>query len=179
MRKKDDYAIVLDFLPYGDPMEGKMQPIVQAIGEQHLALLELAPIRGIQFAPHERIYIGPEKRDKISFIVGRLPQEKLTVQAKQRLAEVISKVVETRQSEFVAFFNNARAMNTRLHQLELLPGFGKKHMKEVLTARDEKPFESFDDIKQRAHNIPDPRKAVEKRLLEEITEHQRHLLFVI
>ena len=179
MRKKDDYAIVLDFLPYGDPMEGKMNPIVQAIGEEHLSLLVLAPIRGAAFVAHERIYIGPEKRDKISFIIGRLPQEKLTGQAKQRLAEVISKVVETRQTEFVAFFNNARAINTRLHQLELLPGFGKKHMKEVLTAREEKPFESFEDIKQRANNIPDPRKAVEKRLLEEITEHQRHLLFVI
>ena len=174
MRKKDDYALVLDYLPYGDPMEGRMVPVVQAIGEQHLALLEL----GATFVPHERVYIGPEKRDKISFIIGRLPQEKLTGQAKQRLAEVISKVVKERQAEFVAFFNNAHAINTRLHQLELLPGFGKKHMKEVLTAREEKPFESFEDIKQRANNIPDPWKAVEKRLLEEITEHQRHLLFV-
>ncbi|MEK6824585.1 MAG: DUF655 domain-containing protein [Nanoarchaeota archaeon] len=178
MRKKDDYALVLDYLPYGDPMEGRMVPVVQAIGEQHLALLELAPIRGATFVLHERVYIGPEKRDKISFIIGRLPQEKLTEQAKQRLAEVISKVVRERQAEFVAFFNNARAINTRLHQLELLPGFGKKHMKEVLTAREEKPFESFEDIKQRANNVPDPWKAVEKRILEEITEHQRHLLFV-
>ena len=159
-------------------MEGRMVPVVQAIGEQHLALLELAPIRGATFVLHERVYIGPEKRDKISFIIGRLPQEKLTEQAKQRLAEVISKVVRERQAEFVAFFNNARAINTRLHQLELLPGFGKKHMKEVLTAREEKPFESFEDIKQRANNVPDPWKAVEKRILEEITEHQRHLLFV-
>ena len=43
MRKKDDYALVLDYLPYGDPMEGRMVPVVQAIGEQHLALLELSP----------------------------------------------------------------------------------------------------------------------------------------
>jgi predicted nucleic acid-binding OB-fold protein len=42
----------------------------------------------------------------------------------------------------VEFFNNAQAINTRLHQLELLPGFGKKHTKEVLDARKEKAFES-------------------------------------
>ena len=43
MMKKDDYAFVLDYLPNGYPLDGNMRPIVQAIGEKHLALLELAP----------------------------------------------------------------------------------------------------------------------------------------
>ncbi len=178
MRKKDDHAIVLDFLPYGYPMEGKMVPVVQAIGETGLSLLQLAPVRGATFVAQEKVYIGPEKRDKIYYIVGRLPPEKLTEPAKIQLDEFITKIVGEREKEFVDFFNSARAINTRLHQLELLPGFGKKHTKELLTARDEKPFESFDDIRQRVSNIPDPRKAVEKRLSEEIRESQRHPLFV-
>lgn len=178
MRKKDDYALVLDYLPYGYPLEGKMQPVVQAIGEKYLALLHLAPVRGATFTPHERIYIGPDKRDKIHFIMGRLPQEKLTEQAKIRLQEFIAKVVGEREQEFVEFFNTAQAINTRLHRLELLPGFGKKHTSEILKAREEKPFTSFEDIKQRVTSVPDPRKAIEKRLLEEITELQRHTLFV-
>lgn len=178
MGKKDDYAIVLDYLPYGNPLEGKMMPIVQAIGEQFFALLQLAPVRGSNFTPHERIYIGPDKRDKIHYIIGRLPQEKLTEQAKLRLQEFIAKVVNEQEKRFVDFFNSARAINTRLHQLELLPGFGKKHTKEVLEAREAKPFESFEDIRQRVNNIPDPKKAIEKRLWEEIMEAQRHTLFV-
>lgn len=178
MAKKDDYALVLDYLPYGYPLEGKMQPVVQAIGEKHLTLLQLAPVRGAVFTADERIYIGPDKRDKVHFIMGRLPKEKLTEQAKIRLQEVIAKVVGEREQEFVGFFNTAQAINTRLHRLELLPGFGKKHTHEILKAREEKHFTSFEDIKQRVASAPDARKAIEKRLYEEITEMQRQALFV-
>ena len=72
MIKKDDYAYVLDYLPNGYPLEGKMRPVVQAVGEQYLALLELAPTRGATIAVKEKVYIGPEKRDKIYYIIGRL-----------------------------------------------------------------------------------------------------------
>ncbi len=178
MRKKDDHAIVLDYLPYGYPLEGRRTPVVQAIGETHLTLLELSPVRGATFTTQEKVYIGPEKRDKVYYIVGRLSYAKLTETAKIQLQDFLVKVVGEREKEFVMFFNNARAINTRLHQLELLPGFGKKHMQEILTAREQKPFESFDDIRQRANGIPDPRKAIEKRLMEEITEDQRHRLFI-
>lgn len=178
MRKKDDYVIVLDYLPYGYPLEGRMQPVVQVIGEQHFTLLQIAPVRGAAFTPHERVYIGPDKRDKVHFIMGRLPQEKLTEQAKIRLQEFITKVVGEREQEFVEFFNKAQAINTRLHRLELLPGFGKKHTGEILKAREEQPFTSFEDIRARVTSAPDPRKAIEKRLWEEIVTPQRQALFV-
>ena len=32
MTDKEDYAIILDYLPYGYPMGGKMNPVAQAIG---------------------------------------------------------------------------------------------------------------------------------------------------
>ena len=82
MGKKDDYAIVLDYLPYGYPLENKKSPMVQAIGEDHLGLLELAPIRGDSFEVKEKVYIGPEKRDKIYYIIGKTPADKMTEQAK-------------------------------------------------------------------------------------------------
>ena len=82
------------------------------------------------------------------------------------------------EKKFIDFFNNAQPINTRLHQIELLPGFGKKHMKEILSAREEKPFESFEDIRSRVSNLPDPKKAIEKRILEELLEEQRYNLFV-
>jgi len=178
MRKKDDFAIVLDFLPYGYPLEGKMKAIVQAIGSAHLSLLELAPVRGQTFTLNEKVYIGPDKRDKIYYIVGRLRKEKLTETAKIQLQDFITKVVGEREEEYVKFFNNSQAINTRLHQLELLPGFGKKHTKEILEERESKPFASFEDIKQRVSSIPDPKKAVEKRISEEILESPRQIMFV-
>jgi len=44
--------------------------------------------------------------------------------------------------------------------------------------RKEKPFESFEDIKLRISNLPDPEKAVEKRIIQELTGKERYNLFV-
>lgn len=178
MADKEDYAIILDYLPNGYPLEGKMTPIAQAIGEKNLSLLELVPRRGISLEVKEKVYIGPDKRDKIYYISGRLPREKITETAKIQLQEFISKMVEEQEKKFIDFFNSAQPINMRLHQLELLPGFGKKHMQEILTEREKKPFASFEDIRERVSNIPDPKKAIEKRILEELLERQRFNLFV-
>ncbi len=178
MKEKEEYAIILDYLPYGYPLERRRMPIAQAIGEKNFTLLELVPRRGVSLQLKERVYIGDGKRDKIYYIAGRLPREKLTETAKINLQEFVSKAIEEQEQRFVEFFNKAEAINTRVHQLELLPGFGKKHTQEIIKAREEKPFESFEDIKQRVKGIPDPKKAVEKRLLQELQEMQRHYLFV-
>ncbi len=175
--KKEEYAIVLEYLPNGYPLERKMMPIAQAIGEKNLTLLELVPRRGITLEPGERVYIGDGKRDKIYYILGRLKREKLTETAKEQLAEFISKIVKEREKEFVEFFNKAEAINKRVHQLELLPGLGKKHTKEILEKRQEKPFESFEDMRNRIHNLPHPEKAVEKRIFQELTNIERYKLF--
>ena len=178
MTEKEDYVIILDYLPYGYPMGGKTNPVAQAIGEKTLVVLELIPRRGVTLEQKEKVYIGSEKRDKIYYIAGRLPREKLTETAKIQLQEFVEKVVAEQEKKFVDFFNNAQPINTRLHQLELIPGFGKKHTKEFVEERDKKPFESFEDIKTRISNVPDPKKAIEKRLLEELLERQRFNLFV-
>lgn len=174
---KEEYAIVLDFLPYGYPLEGETIPVAQAIGENNLILLELVPRRGVLLQIKEKVYIGEGKRDKIHFIKGRLLREKLTETAKKNLEEFISEYVKRKEKEIVDFFNNAKAINKRIHQLELLPGFGKKHKEEILKEREKKPFESIEDIKKRIPSLPDPLKAVEKRILEELTTLQRHNLF--
>ena len=70
--EKDEYAIVLDFLPYGYPMSGKMQPIAQAVGEKTLIILEIIPRRGMTLETKEKVYIGSGKRDKVYFIAGRV-----------------------------------------------------------------------------------------------------------
>ncbi|MBU0958886.1 MAG: DUF655 domain-containing protein [Nanoarchaeota archaeon] len=175
---KEEHAIILEFLPNGYPLEKKMMPIAQAIGKNKLTLLELVPRRGVSLQIGQEVYIGEGKRDEIYYIFGRLKREKLTEAAKNQLEEFINKVVEEREKSFVEFFNTAQAINKRVHQIELLPGIGKKHMQEILKQRKEKAFESFEDLKKRVQNLPDPKKAVEKRILKELTELERHNLFV-
>ncbi len=177
MTEKEEYAIILDFLPYGYPIERKMSPIAHAIGIKTLSLLELIPRRGVTLTQKEKVYIGPDKRDKIYYIAGRLRRDKLTETAKIQLQEFVSELVGEQESRFVEFFNKAPAINTRLHQLELLPGFGKKHTKEILDERSKSPFKSFEDIRERVKSIPDPKTAIEKRILEEVLERQRFNLF--
>ncbi|HKL23797.1 MAG TPA: DUF655 domain-containing protein [Candidatus Nanoarchaeia archaeon] len=175
---KEDYAIILDYLPNGYPLEGKNMPLAQAVGEKHLTLLEVIPRRGVSLEIGEKVYIGNGKREKIYYIQGRLKREKLTETAKEQLQEVIHKAVKENEKHYVDFYNNADAINKRVHQIELLPGLGKKHMQEIIKQRKEKEFETFEEMNERIQNIPDPQKAVEKRIFKELTEMERYNLFI-
>ena len=175
---KEENAIILDYLPNGYPLEKKMMPLAQAIGENNLTLLELAPRKGLVLEAGEKVYIGPGKRDKIYYILGRLYKDKLTESAKQQLNEFVNKMVTENELKFVDFFNKSDAINKRIHQIELLPGLGKKHMQEIIKQRKEKPFESFEEMKNRIQNLPDPRKAIEKRIIKELTESESYNLFI-
>ena len=82
------------------------------------------------------------------------------------------------QAKYIDFFNNARPLSTRMHQLELLPGLGKKHMWEIIEARRDKLFENFDDVKKRVKLMPDPKKAIIKRVMQELQGIEKHRIFV-
>ena len=175
--EKEEHAIILDFLPYGYPLEQKMMPIAQAIGDKNCTLLQLVPRRGVKLNVGDKVYIGEGKRDEVYYILGKLPEDKLTETAKEQLSEFVGKKIEGDEKKFVDFFNEAEAINTRLHQFELLPGFGKKHTEAILEERNKKPFTSLLDLKKRVSNLPDPKKAIGKRILEEITGKEKYILF--
>jgi len=181
-KSKEEIVIVLDFLPNGYPFDDRPShmktAVAQAVGKERFVLLELVPKKGIHLQPYEEVYIGEGKREKIHHIVGRLPLDKLTQTAKAELEFVIKDIVEKNEKRFVSFFNTALPLGTRMHQLELLPGLGKKHMWEILDARKEKEFESFNDIKKRVKLMPDPEKAIIRRILKELSGSEKHRVFV-
>ncbi len=178
---REEYAVVLDFLPNGYPFDTrpihKKTPIVQVIGKNSFTLLELVPKKGIFVQPYEEVYIGEGKREKIHHILGRLPLERLTHTAKMEIEFVVQDIVNKNEARFVAFFNEAQPLTTRMHQIELLPGIGKKHMWEIIETRKEKPFESFEDIKLRVKLMPDPKKVIIKRIVKEVIGEEKHKLF--
>jgi len=177
MMDKEEYAIVLDYLPYGYPLEKKMIPLAQAIGAKNFVLLELIPRRGVKLEAGEKVYIGEGKRDKIYYILGRLRIDRLTETAKGAIEKYLKTQIEENEKKFVDFFNTADAINTRLHQFELIPGFGKKHTLAILEERKKKPFSSLEDLKKRISNLPDPKTAIIRRLAAEINEEDRYRLF--
>ncbi|MBS3166934.1 DUF655 domain-containing protein [Candidatus Woesearchaeota archaeon] len=179
---KEESAIVLDFLPHGYPFDKRPMhmktPIVQAIGKKHFVLLELIPKKGIFLQPLTDVYIGEGKREEIHHISCKLLSDKLTQTAKLNLENTLKKLVEESQEKFIEFFNKSGPINTRMHQIELLPGIGKKHMWEIIEQRKEEPFKNFEDIKQRIKLIPDPEKLIIKRILLELEGSDKHRLFV-
>lgn len=181
LRAREEHAIVLDFLPNGYPFDKrpshKKTPIVQAMGKEHFTLLELVPKKDVFVQPYEAVYIGEGKRDKIHHILGKLPLDRLTQTAKSEIEFVVQDIVSKNEKKFVEFFNSAQPLTTRMHQIELLPGVGKKHMWEIIEKRKDKPFESFEDVKARIKLMPDPRKAVVKRIIKEVTGEEKHRLF--
>ena len=181
-KTKEETTIILDFLPNGYPFDERPMymktPIAQAIGKEHFVLLELVPKKGVHLNLYEEVYIGEGKRDKVHHIVGKIPLSKLTRTANSELEFAIKEIVKKNEERFVDFFNDARPLSTRMHQIELLPGVGKKHMWEIINAREEKPFENFDDLKKRVKLIPDPEKLIIGRIMEEMKGTEKHRLFV-
>jgi len=178
--EKEERAIILDFLPNGYALEqGTMKtPIAQALGINFLSILELIPKREVFLSLHQEVYIGEGKRDEIHHIKGKIPIEKLTSTAHNELQHAIEKVIGMNEMKFVDFFNKAQPLSMRMHQLELLPGLGKKHMWEILEARKVKLFESFDDLKNRVKLLPDPKQIVIKRILAEMSGKEKYKLFI-
>jgi putative nucleotide binding protein len=179
---KEEYAIILDFLPHGYPFDQKPMhrktAIVQAIGKEHFLLLELMPKKGINLKSQDKVYIGEGKRDEIHHIISRINYDKLTETAKGELKILVDGMVDMNESRFVEFFSKAGPINARRHQIELLPGVGKKHMWEILEARKDGEFKSFDDIKKRVKLIPNPKRIVIKRIMMEINNEDKHRIFV-
>jgi len=180
-KKHEEYAIILDFLQHGYPFDNqpmhKKTAIAQALGKERFTLLEIVPKRDVFLKPYQEVYIGEGKREEVHHVNGKLPVDRLTQTAISELEFAVKDLVEKNEQKFVDFFNKAQPLTTRMHALELLPGLGKKHMWEILEERKE-PFKSFDDLKNRIKLLPDPSKLIIKRILNEIMENEKHLLFV-
>jgi putative nucleotide binding protein len=175
-KKFEDYAYVLDYLAHGkvglSKGEYKAEPIIQLIGETYFTLLEATPRAGTTVTQGERIYIGKDKpRDKIGHILGRISYDDLTPAAKAELSFVLEEAIRRNEARFVEFFNTSQAVTPRMHSLELIPGIGKKYAWAILDLREKKPFQSLQDVKDRAQ-LPDPVKLLSRRIMEELSEEQ-------
>ncbi len=177
---REETAIVLDYLPEGItslPVY-KRYPVAQTVGTRYFVLLEVTPKQGVGFKAREEVYVGDGERDKVRTIKKRLEYGELTATARNELPDVVDELVEKSEQKFVEFFNKSTAISLKHHQLELLPKVGKKHLYKILEERDIEPFKSFEDIDKRVKGLPDSKKLIKDRILEEIQEDVGHRLFV-
>jgi len=178
----EEYAYVLDFLPYGKPSKDRFKPVIypiaQVIGEKYFTLLEVKLKPNVEVKTRDRIYIGKEKeRDKVDRVIGRINYDELTTTAKSELLATIEEIVKIQEQRFVDFFNKAQAITPKMHSLELLPSIGKKSMWQIINEREKKPFESFKDIQERV-GISNIARIIAKRILEELSGESKYILFM-
>jgi len=182
-KRYEEYARILDFLQHGRPgvhVSGRAGyragALVQLVGEEFFTLLEALVKEGVILKPHDRVFVGKEAREEITYIIGRISFDELTAAARTELPTVINEIVLSREKWFVQFFNTARAVTPRMHALELVPGIGKKYMWQIVNEREKKPFESFEDLQKRTE-LPNPVKLITKRVMEELGGDSKYRLF--
>jgi len=182
MKKYEDRGIVLDFLPQGkadDPRPIHLrEQLAQVLGDTFFTLLEVVPKEGVTLTPHERVAIGKEQRDKVDRVKHRVSYTELSAAAKAELPSAVEKLINESPDRFLDFFNRAPPITTRFHQLELLPGIGKKLMWAIIEERKKGPFESFQDLEKRVKGLPDAKKMIAKRVVMELEGMDKYRAFV-
>jgi len=178
----EDYARILDHLPQGHPDRARFQrePLAYALGEDEFKLFELVPKEGVTLLAGDRAYIGKDalQRAHIQHVKRRVGFEELTTAAQNELPLLIAEIVREKEERFVRFFNEAQAITTRFHMLELLPGLGKKTMWAILEERKKGPFKAFEDLAKRVPMVHHPEKLVARRIEMEVADPtQKYHLF--
>jgi len=168
------YAVVLDYLPHGRPGDDRPQykksPLAYALGESEFRLLELTLTDDADVGIGDRIVLAPEDERESVGRIREVAYDDLSNAAHSELEYVVEEIVDRHERRFVDFYNDAQPITLRLHQLNLLPGIGKKLRNDVLDERKRKPFESFDELEERIAGLHDPKGVLVDRILEELRD---------
>ncbi|MEF8775275.1 MAG: DUF655 domain-containing protein [Haloarculaceae archaeon] len=163
--------IVLDYLPHGrtedDRPQYQKQPLAYAMGTADFSLYELVVDGDADVTIGDVIDL-----DAVDFVERwhDVEYDELSSGAASELEYAVEDLVEDEEERFVDFYNEAQPITLRLHQLNLLPGIGKKLRNAILDDRDRQPFESFEDLEDRVSGLHSPRDILVERVMEELRE---------
>jgi putative nucleotide binding protein len=163
-------AIVLEFLPHGrsedDRPQYRKQPLAYAMGTESFELYELVIEEDADVAFGDRVDPAGDQVVQANTVT----YDDLPSGAGSELEYAVEDFVADNEQRFVDFYNEAQPITLRLHQLNLLPGIGKKLRNGILDERKRRPFGSFDDLEARVEGLHDPEAVIVERVLEELRE---------
>jgi putative nucleotide binding protein len=162
-------GVVLDIFPNGrsDGRHGS-RPMAYALDVRDFTLHEVVFEDAPDVSMDDELVIDPPGEELRG--VYKVEYDDLSGSAQSELEYVVEELVTEKEDRFVAFYNDAQPITLRLHQLNLLPGIGKKLRNTILDERKRKPFESFADLEERVAGLHDPVGVLVERILEEIRE---------
>ena len=175
--KRETYARVLDYLPYGHPDDLRSvyqkKPLVQAIGEDQFVFLELAPKKNKIPKFCDRVYIGSGEREVIDHVIKRLKYWDLTPSAKIKLHCVLERIVKDNEKWFIQFFNRAHS-----NCFMMLPHVGDIKTRSIKEEREKGEFSNFEDLTRRVDKLYHPEKIIAKKIETEVADEATEGLFV-
>jgi putative nucleotide binding protein len=167
-------AVVLDYLAHGLSDDGRPQyaksPAGYALDVEDFELFQIAFDDEARLTIGTEIVIEPASERDVVEDCHWVEYEDLSSGAQSELEYVVQDLVEENEQRFVDFYNDAQPITLRLHQLNLLPGIGKKLRNGILDERKRKPFESFDELSERVSGLHDPADILAERILEELRD---------
>ncbi|MFC6725731.1 DUF655 domain-containing protein [Halobium palmae] len=168
------YAVILDYLPHGraddDRPQYQKEPIAYALGETDFRLLELTMAEDADATIDDRVVVEPaEEREGVER-VRDIEFDDLSNGAQNELEYLVEDVIDADERRFVDFYNDAQPITLRLHQLNLLPGIGKKLRNNILDERKRGPFESFEELEDRVSGLHRPKEVLVERITEELRD---------
>jgi putative nucleotide binding protein len=167
-------AVVLDYLPHGRPDDDtpryEKSPLAYALGVSDFRLMELTLADDADVSIGDRVVVRPPEAREHVVGLRDIDYEGLSNGARNELEYVVADVVEDEERRFVDFYNDAQPITLRLHQLNLLPGIGKKLRNNILDQRKRGPFESFEDLEERVSGLHHPKDVLVERVLEELRD---------
>jgi len=174
-------VILLDVLPHGKLEEDKPSwaktPIAQVLTFPDFVLYELKTDKYNHPAVQEKnTYEEFLKEGKLKEVLKKIDYNELTATSKALIQPLLENEVINYEEEFINFFNNSTSITPRMHALKLLPGIGKKHMWEILEARQRQKFITFKDISDRT-SVSNPAKQIALRIIKELQREEKYYLF--
>ncbi|ERG98389.1 MAG: putative RNA-binding protein [Haloquadratum sp. J07HQX50] len=169
------HAIILDHIPHGqtnpDRPRSQQEPIAYGIEEEDFRLYQLTFETDADVSIGDRVVIGPTEARKAVDGFRQVGYDALSTTGQNELKYAVEEIIQSDEDRFVSFYNEAQPITLRLHQLNLLPGIGKKLRNDILDQRKRGPFSSFSEIEQRITGLHNPAEILAERILEEIREN--------
>lgn len=150
---------------------------VQLIGDRYFIMMEFALKPNASISPMKKVYVGKGPREEVSRFLRYMDYEELAPSGKMLLETVIPKIMQEGEQFFVNLFNESGPITPRLHQLELLPGVGKKTLMKILEERNKRPFVGYSDVAERT-GLRNPAELLAKRALEELKGKEKYYILV-
>ena len=176
-------AVIVDYLPHGRPDDTRPQyqkaALAYALETESFDLLELTLTEDADVNIVDRIPIDEAANDAVIEDVAGIEYNDLSNSGVSELEYAIEAIIDADEQRFVDFYNDAQQISLRLHQLNLLPGIGKKLRNKIIDKRKRQPFESFADLADRVGGLHNPKEVIAERIMDELRDEDlKYKIFV-